>query len=56
MNSFLNSRYRLLRPIGEGGYGKVWFAYDTINNSEIAIKIYEAPLLNNMKQDRLRLA
>lgn len=42
--TFLNNRYKLIRIIGEGGYGVIWLACDTFNNKEIAIKIYRSSL------------
>ena len=35
------NRYKLIRQIGEGGYGTVWLACDILNNIEVAIKIYK---------------
>ena len=34
-------RYKLIRTIGKGGYGVIWLACDTLNNTEVAIKIYK---------------
>ncbi len=42
MNEIINNRYQLLRVIGEGGYGKVWQAFDTQTGDEVALKIYKA--------------
>ncbi len=41
MSTFLNNRYKLIRQIGEGGYGVVWLANDITNNTEVAVKIYK---------------
>lgn len=35
-------RYRLEREIGEGGYGKVWLASDTLTGEKVAVKLYKA--------------
>ena len=44
MNTLFNHRYKLIRQIGEGGYGIVWLVCDTLNNIEVAIKIYKDSL------------
>ncbi len=41
MSRLFSNRYKLIRQIGEGGYGVVWLANDIINNTEVAIKIYK---------------
>lgn len=41
MKETINNRYQLLRVIGEGGYGKVWLAYDKQVEDVVAIKVYK---------------
>ena len=41
MGKLLNHRYELIRPIGEGGCGLVCHARDTLNDEDVAIKIYK---------------
>ena len=37
--TILNGKYRLLRPIGEGGMARVWLAEElTFGNRQVAIK------------------
>ena len=40
-STLFKNRYKLIRQIGEGGYGVVWLACDILNNTEVAIKIYK---------------
>lgn len=40
-STLFNNRYKLIRQIGEGGYGVVWLTSDILNNTEVAIKIYK---------------
>ena len=42
MNALFNNRFELIRQVGEGGYGVVWHACDTFNDTEVAIKIYKS--------------
>lgn len=39
-STLFKNRYKLIRQIGEGGYGVVWLACDILNNTEVTIKIY----------------
>lgn len=36
-------RFRRLRRLGEGGFGEVWLAVDTVLDREVAIKVARAP-------------
>jgi serine/threonine-protein kinase len=38
VNEVLRSRYKLLRQLGDGGFGIVWLADDTMLNRQVAIK------------------
>ena len=40
-------KYRLLRRLGEGAYGDVWKAYDTIERVHVALKIRAIPVTNS---------
>lgn len=40
-NALLGNRYKLIRIIGEGGYGRVWLAHDIFIKKEVAVKIYK---------------
>lgn len=42
----VDSRYQILQPLGEGAYGHVVSAYDTLMKRNVAIKKYLDPLLN----------
>jgi serine/threonine-protein kinase len=43
------SRYRVIRKIGEGGMAKVYLAYDTINEMNVALKILKKENVNPTK-------
>ncbi|MGL5020491.1 MAG: Stk1 family PASTA domain-containing Ser/Thr kinase [Mycoplasmatales bacterium] len=43
------SRYRVIRKIGEGGMAKVYLAYDTINEKNVALKILKKENVNDKK-------
>lgn len=34
----LANRYKIIDKIGEGGMGKVWRVYDTVEQREVALK------------------
>ncbi len=36
----LNNRYELQRELGHGGFSTVWLAWDEINQSEVAVKVF----------------
>ena len=39
-NDIIRDRYQLLRPLGSGGFGEVWLAYDMKTRTHCAIKFY----------------
>ncbi|MHA5096791.1 Stk1 family PASTA domain-containing Ser/Thr kinase [Oenococcus oeni] len=45
-STFAN-RYRIIRPLGEGGMANVYLAVDTKNNQQVAIKVLRLDLQNN---------
>jgi len=36
----LVNRYRIIKKLGEGGMGKIWQVYDTVEKQEVALKQY----------------
>jgi hypothetical protein len=48
----LASRYRLRTPIGQGGFGAVWRAWDALDEVEVAIKLI--PGLSSRQIDQIR--
>ncbi|HEX5213849.1 MAG TPA: serine/threonine-protein kinase [Vicinamibacterales bacterium] len=52
----LNSdRYEIRRPVGRGGMGTVYAAYDTVLEREVAIKVSNALVPDDGLEERLRL-
>ncbi|MFY9223558.1 MAG: protein kinase [Blastocatellia bacterium] len=48
IDRILNNRYKLLNPIGRGGMGIVYKAYDLAKNQEIALKLLRREYISNM--------
>jgi hypothetical protein len=47
----LSGRYRLIEEIGRGGMGTVWWAYDEVENREVAVKeVHFPPSLDPREQ------
>ncbi len=40
----LNNRYRLVSIAGEGSYAQIWYAHDTVNEQNVAVKVYKNTL------------
>lgn len=51
----LGKRYRLLREIGRGGHGVVWYARDLENDDEVAIKVLKREIADTDQQYAVRL-
>ena len=49
------SKYRLIRKIGEGGTAKVYLAYDTIFERNVALKILKKENVSEKKIKNWRL-
>lgn len=47
-----NPRFRRLRRLGEGGFGDVWLAKDTVLGREVAIKVARVPDPNTERRIR----
>jgi len=48
--TLLVNRYRVVRPLGQGGMGSVWLAEDTkLDNRSVAIKMLPAILVSNKR-------
>lgn|GEM_PF-1081787 len=52
----LGARYRLDRPLGQGGFGTVWRAWDSIDEIDVAIKVIPGLLPQQIDQIRREVA
>lgn len=55
-NYFLRHRYRIIRPLGKGGFGQVYEALDDEMDCIVAIKERLAQRLTHLKSEKLRRA
>lgn len=48
----LNNRYRILRPLGEGGMANVYLAYDQVLERKVSVKLLRMDLRDDPKTQR----
>ena len=48
----LNNRYRILRPLGEGGMANVYLAYDQVLERKVSVKLLRLDLRDDPKVQR----